>query len=899
MTDTDLDALSTANYNLRNDGTLTGLIEGGLLFNRQTGMGTNRSGSSHTRVGGAYLLSESELRSLFRSNWIIRKVCNIPSLDMTKKSIELTIEDGDEDDVSKIMARYRNPIEGVSPFSKRSSYSFDEAKQDAERWARLFGSAYIVLKLNGDEDPAKPLESVKSLDAIAVLDCHSLRPSTMDFNKTEPEFYQLVIDRDEKLGYKNGGLIHESRVLPFYGAIIHPYDQNLGGGQHDSVIQSMWEVFMSHYELKATVKEALNSFSLMTVGINKLTELIAAGKESAVKAHLQEVGLAKSVYRILVTDPDASKTGFEGRNLSGLRENVELFIEELTASADLPYYKIWGTVGRAGLSDSGANEARAYAENTSTAQNSKFKGNDQRIIKMLSQIELGRIPESFEVTYPSIYEPTPEEVLGMEESKARIYQTYSTIPGAVTGQEFRRAIATGQPLENIIDLDENPSGIDTDQLAMMQAAANAEAIAKGNAQPERSDSESFRPPEAVRNAAKRGLRLRREFGRGGTAVGIARARDLANGKAVPLETIGRMVSFFARHEVDKKSADWSNLLKPSNGRIAWDLWGGEPGKAWANRIWKRFRKDEVDEIQEDERNDFSYVKRILKWNGLDMGMEFLPGDRRFNKKMKAGYGHIRKHIGADGEALDVYVSKRFIDDYNDGIEWDGDAIFRITQLSRDDGDFDEYKYIIGVDSEEEAENLYRAHMPNWAFGGVDEVDLDEVRSHRRDAEDDPKTPAKPSEQISGSSTNKEGSASGVRGGIELSDAVVSSLEAKVEAHNKKHSRDSKRATLGMLKSVWRRGAGAYSKTHRPSVSSRQQWAMGRVNAFLRLLATGKPKNASYTTDNDLLPKGHPRSTRNDSEPVDASGRILSAEEWDRLANVSEQDALRILGEALE
>jgi HK97 family phage prohead protease len=37
--------------------------------------------------------------------------------------------------------------------------------------------------------------------------------------------------------------------------------------------------------------------------------------------------------------------------------------------------------------------------------------------------------------------------------------------------------------------------------------------------------------------------------------------------------------------------------------------------------------------------------------------------------------------------------------------------------------------------------------------------------------------------------------------------------------------------------------------------------MARVNAFLYLLRNGRPENANYVTDNDLLPEGHPRSTR--------------------------------------
>ena len=95
--------------------------------------------------------------------------------------------------------------------------------------------------------------------------------------------------------------------------------------------------------------------------------------------------------------------------------------------------------------------------------------------------------------------------------------------------------------------------------------------------------DSFSPPAGVRAAAKRGLELRSKFGRGGTSVGIARGRDLSNGKGVSASTIRRMNSFFARHAVDKRP-DWSNPSKPSNGYIAHLLWGGDAGRAWASKI---------------------------------------------------------------------------------------------------------------------------------------------------------------------------------------------------------------------------------------------------------------------------------------------------------------------------
>jgi hypothetical protein len=92
---------------------------------------------------------------------------------------------------------------------------------------------------------------------------------------------------------------------------------------------------------------------------------------------------------------------------------------------------------------------------------------------------------------------------------------------------------------------------------------------------------NLRPTDSMASNAKRGLELRRKFGRGGTSVGVARARDLANKKELSPDTVLRMYSFFSRHEVDKKGKDWNNSERPSNGKIAWLLWGGDSGYAWA------------------------------------------------------------------------------------------------------------------------------------------------------------------------------------------------------------------------------------------------------------------------------------------------------------------------------
>jgi len=102
------------------------------------------------------------------------------------------------------------------------------------------------------------------------------------------------------------------------------------------------------------------------------------------------------------------------------------------------------------------------------------------------------------------------------------------------------------------------------------------------------------PNDAMAREAQRGLDWRNEFGRGGTEVGIARARDITNKVDLSDETIGRMVSYFARHEVDKEAEGFREGEDgyPSNGRIAWALWSGDVGREWAEKEWQKIKDSE-------------------------------------------------------------------------------------------------------------------------------------------------------------------------------------------------------------------------------------------------------------------------------------------------------------------
>jgi hypothetical protein len=113
----------------------------------------------------------------------------------------------------------------------------------------------------------------------------------------------------------------------------------------------------------------------------------------------------------------------------------------------------------------------------------------------------------------------------------------------------------------------------------------------------------LRPTESMASNARRGLELRRKFGRGGTAVGVARARDLANRKELSPDTVLRMYSFFSRHEVDKQGKDWNNSERPSNGKIAWLLWGGDSGYSWA-----KSKRNAIMRVRSQKSNDATWYE---------------------------------------------------------------------------------------------------------------------------------------------------------------------------------------------------------------------------------------------------------------------------------------------------
>jgi|TARA_R100000081_G_scaffold80870_2_gene48031 hypothetical protein len=126
----------------------------------------------------------------------------------------------------------------------------------------------------------------------------------------------------------------------------------------------------------------------------------------------------------------------------------------------------------------------------------------------------------------------------------------------------------------------------------------------------------------------------------------------------------------------------------------------------------------------------------------------------------------------------------------------------------------------------------------------------------------PKAPASdtPNRNPKGKGTAR-GTAKGKRG-AKVSAKDRKALQKKADDFNKRYKEKlGYGVTVGMLASVFQRGLGAFNRSSSPRVNSPSQWAFARVNAFLYLVKNGRPQNAKYTTDYDILPSKHPKSSK--------------------------------------
>ena len=161
--------------------------------------------------------------------------------------------------------------------------------------------------------------------------------------------------------------------------------------------------------------------------------------------------------------------------------------------------------------------------------------------------------------------------------------------GAVVDEAANSVVQVGNKKALVASIDWNSYGKKPKDIAVELANA---AMTDLDIRVFASNDRMYTIPDAVVAEAKRGLEWRKEENRGGTPVGLNTARTLARGGQIGIRKVRHIAKYFPRHEVDKKGKGYKPGQDnyPSNGRIAWALWGGDAAERWASAIVDRENK---------------------------------------------------------------------------------------------------------------------------------------------------------------------------------------------------------------------------------------------------------------------------------------------------------------------
>jgi len=161
------------------------------------------------------------------------------------------------------------------------------------------------------------------------------------------------------------------------------------------------------------------------------------------------------------------------------------------------------------------------------------------------------------------------------------------------------------------------------------------------------------PTDAMAKEAERGLAMRKEFNRGGTEVGVARAVQLVSKERLSPRTVRRMHSFFSRHEVDKRATGFRQGEEgyPSAGKIAWLLWGGDSGQTWARR-----KAAQLDKERDGKQEIFAdMLSSLIADRDLDQ-------KAKISEAVKKGLANkVKEHNDKHGDKKGKRVTQRMLE----------------------------------------------------------------------------------------------------------------------------------------------------------------------------------------------------------------------------------------------
>ncbi len=404
-------------------------------------LGTDKDKRHNSRFVNSKRLSadggQEELNAMYRTDWLGGKVVDIIPNDMTREWRDFT---GDiKPETVKLLEDEENRLGLAAAFN------------EAHKWARLYGTAFIIMNIDDGLTPEKPLEISKikkgGLRHIKVIDRHRLSNAEvvptadpMNINFGMPEWYRFN---------ETSVKIHHTRVIRFDGVKL-PFDEFRKNNYYsDSVLDRLYEALTN---LSTVTHSAASMVYESNVDIMKvkglMTYLQTAEGEKNLRKRFALAGMLKSFNNMMLLDSEedwASKTN----SFAGLPDLIDRYAQVITAASDVPATRLLGT-SASGLNATGEGDLKNYYDKIRSDQTSIYKP----LLDTFDQIMgmgLG-LGEDTDLSYEfnSLFQMTPKETADLEFTNAQRDQIYLT-NGVVTEEIVAKELAQDDVYTNITE----------------------------------------------------------------------------------------------------------------------------------------------------------------------------------------------------------------------------------------------------------------------------------------------------------------------------------------------------------------------------------------------------------------------------------------------------------------
>lgn len=521
---------------------------GDRLINLVSALGTTKDKASHS----AFIVREMsppQALAMYRSDWIARKVVDIPAFDMIREGRNWQAEDG--------------LIEKLEAEEARLQVWPKLAK--ALRLSRLYGGSAIILGEKGG-NPTLPLDvdrlAAGGLEYIHVASRREISAGEVNKDAASPGWGE---PKSYTMPSSTGGAltIHPSRVIPFIGAEVP--DLNFSQGWGDSILLALEESVANAGLAASSIAQLLQEAK---VDVFKIPNFMAnVGDEAYRKKVVDRVSLAnqaKSITNGLLMDAEEE---YQQKQISftQLPEVLSLYLQIAAGAADIPATRLLGQ-SPSGMNSTGESDLRNYYDRLAAEQEVYLRPRLEKLDEALIRSALGARPPEIYFEFAPLWQISQKD-------KADIFKTTADAARIIAGSG-----GTSEPLMPIEALSDALVNRLVEDGHLPGLEAVMDEYGKLSEQDDDSDDDetaAIAPPVApspVVDAAPRTLYVQRKLLNAAEFIAWAKAQGFET--TTPADDLHVTIAF-SRRPVDwmKAGETWSSdkkgqlVVEPGGARL--------------------------------------------------------------------------------------------------------------------------------------------------------------------------------------------------------------------------------------------------------------------------------------------------------------------------------------------